>query len=49
MLQEYTIRVQNIKTGKISLMTVSAFDYDMALTMVSEVTANMPDVAVLGF
>lgn len=49
MLQEFTIRIQNNKTGKIELMQVFAFDYDMALCMVSEVTACQENLVVLGF
>jgi hypothetical protein len=49
MLQEFSIRIQDTKTGKIDIMTVSAFDYDMALTMVSEFAASKPNIAVLGF
>lgn len=49
MLQDFAIRVQNVKTEQIHIITVSAIDYDMALSIVSDYAASEPDLAVLGF
>lgn len=46
MLKKFSIRIKNIKSGNLYIMSVMACDYEQALTLASKFTANMPDVSV---